>query len=75
MFGEFADGVGDGEPGDEPELPLLPGQAGVQAIHQAFYQGQYFATADAVALLKGPWKHCTDVSQLKGTKSGVHSIL
>jgi hypothetical protein len=54
MFGEFADGVGDGEPGDEPELPLLPGQAGVQAIHQAFYQGQYFATADAVALLKGP---------------------
>jgi hypothetical protein len=52
MFGEFADGVGDSEPGDEPELPLLPGQAGVQAVHQAFYQGQYFATTDAVALLK-----------------------
>ncbi len=35
----------DGGPGAGQQLPLVPGQAGVQAVHQAHHQGQHQVTS------------------------------
>jgi hypothetical protein len=41
--------VVDGGPGAGQQLPLVPGQAGVQAVHQAHHQGQHQVTSHPVA--------------------------
>ncbi len=57
----------DGGPGAGQQLPLVPGQAGVQAVHQTHHQGQHQVTSQPVvfkAIVRRDFFHLVSLSPI-----------